>query len=167
MPSVLQRTISAVARYTATLYSMVGDLEEEQMMPSDMKAIVRRFNEAVIGRGDRQAFEALVHPDFVNRSAPPGAPDGPEGLWNTFEKVLRPALSGLSVAIHEQIAEGDKVTTRKSISGTHAGSLLGMEATGQQVTIDVIDIVRLADGRYVEHWGVNTLPSVIAQLKAG
>lgn len=137
------------------------------MTSDDMKATVRRFNESVIGRGDREAFEALVHPDFVNRSAPPGAPNGPESLWNTFEKVLRPALAGLSVAIHEQIAEGDKVTTRKSISGTHAGPLLGIEATGRRVTIDVIDIVRLADGCYVEHWGVNTLPSVLAQLKSG
>jgi predicted SnoaL-like aldol condensation-catalyzing enzyme len=34
------------------------------------------------------------------------------------------------------------------------------------VAIDVIDIVRLKEGRYVEHWGVNTLPSVLAQLRA-
>lgn len=137
------------------------------MTPSEMKAVVRRFNEAVIGRGDREAFDAIVCPSFVNRSAPPGAPEGPEGLWNTFQSVLRPALADLSVAIHDQIAEGDKVTTRKTISGTHSGPLLGVEPTGRWVAIDVIDVVRLADGRYIEHWGVNTLPSVLAQLRAG
>jgi hypothetical protein len=34
------------------------------------------------------------------------------------------------------------------------------------VAIEVIDIVRLAGGRYVEHWGVNTLPAVLASLRA-
>lgn len=135
-------------------------------MSSDaIKAVVRRFNEQVIAQGDRASFDALMGPDFVNRSAPPGAPNGPESLWNTFENVLRPALTNLSVTIHDQIAEGDKVTTRKTITGIHEGTLMGIEATGRTVAIDVIDIVRVADGRYMEHWGLNTLATVLAQLK--
>lgn len=131
------------------------------------KAVVRRFNEQVIAGGDRAAFETLIAPDFVNRSAPPGFPDGPEGMWNTFENVLRPALTGLSVTIHDQVGEGDRVTTRKTISGRHTGSLLGVEATNRTIAIEVIDIVRVEDGRYAEHWGINNLPSVIAGLKQG
>lgn len=133
----------------------------------DAKWVVRRFNEEVIAAGDRAAFEALMAPDFVNRSAPPGVPNDGESMWNTFDTVLRPALEGLAVSIHDQIAEGDKVTTRKTISGRHTGTLLGLEATGKRVAIDVIDIVRVRDGRYVEHWGINTLSSVLAQLRQG
>lgn len=135
-------------------------------MSSDaLKAVVRRFNEEVIVKGSRASFEALIDPDFVNRSAPQGAPNGPESMWNTFENVLRPALAGLTVTIHDQIAEGDKVTTRKTITGTHTGTLMGIEATGRPVAIDVIDIVRIANGRYREHWGLNTLAAVLAQLR--
>ena len=130
------------------------------------KDVVRRFNTEVIVAGNREAFEALMDPGFVNRSAPPGAPNGPESLWNTFQYVLRPALSELSVTIHDQVADGDKVTTRKTIAGIHSGPLMGIEATGQPIQIDVIDIVRIAGGRYAEHWGINTLPSVLAQLSA-
>jgi predicted SnoaL-like aldol condensation-catalyzing enzyme len=130
------------------------------------KEIIRQFNVEVIQNGNRAAFEALVAPDFVNRSAPPGAPNGPESLWATFEHVLRPALSGLGVTIHDQIAEGDKVTTRKTISGTHTGPFAGIAPTGKPVSIDVIDVVRVRNGQYVEHWGINTLPSVLAALKA-
>ena len=129
------------------------------------KAVVRRFNEEVIVKGDRAAFDALIAPDFVNHSAPSGAPSGPESMWHTFQNVLRPAFSGLKVTIVDQIAEGEKVTTRKTLTGVHAGALLGIAPTGRDVSIDVIDIVRVVDGRYVEHWGINTLPSVIAQLK--
>ena len=86
-------------------------------------------------------------------------------MWNTFQTVLRPALNGLSVVIHDQVCEGDKVTTRKTIKGTHDGTFMGIEPTGRAVAIDVIDIIRVREGRYVEHWGINTLPAVLAQLK--
>ena len=129
------------------------------------KDIVRRFNAEVIEAGDRAAFEALVAPGFVNRSAPQGAPNGPESLWNTFERVLRPAISDLRVTIHDQGSEGDRVTTRKTISGVHSGDLLGVARTDAPVTIDVIDIVRIENGRYAEHWGINTLAAAVDQLR--
>lgn len=130
------------------------------------KHVVQQFNAEVIQDGNRASFELLVAPGFVNRSAPPGAPNNSESLWNTFQNVLRPGLSNLRVAIHDQVAEGDKVTTRKTITGVHSGEFMGIAPTGRSVTIDVIDIVRVEDGRYVEHWGVNTLPAVLVQLRA-
>jgi predicted ester cyclase len=129
------------------------------------EAVVVRFNDEVIAQGNEATFRELMSPDFVNRTAPPGAPTGPEGMLATFNRVLRPALPDLSVEIHDQVAEGDKVTTRKTIRGTHCGELFGIAPTGKRVEIDVIDIVRLANGRYVEHWGVNTLPSVLSVLR--
>jgi predicted ester cyclase len=136
------------------------------MYSDECKHVVRRFNLGVIEQGDRAVFDALMAPDFINHSAPPGAPTGPEGMWMTFEQVLRPALSGLTVDVHEQLCEGDKVTTRKTIRGTHTGTLAGIAATGRAVAIDAIDIVRVRDGRYVEHWGVNTLAATLASLRA-
>lgn len=129
------------------------------------KAVVVRFNKEVIEQGNEKTFRQLMATDFVNRSAPPGAPSGPERMLFTFNRMLRPALPDLSVEIHDQIAEGDKVTTRKTIRGTHRGELLGIAPTGKCIEIDVIDIVRLANGRYAEHWGVNTLPSVLTALR--
>jgi predicted ester cyclase len=136
------------------------------MSTESNKEVVRRFNTEVIQQGRRDSFEGLMADDFINRSAPAGSPNGAESMWNTFENVLRPALSDLRVTIQHQIAEGDCVTTRKHITGTHTGHFLGVEATHKPVSIDVIDIVRLRDGRYIEHWGINNLPSVLAGLKA-
>lgn len=133
----------------------------------DRKATVARFNREVIEEGKRASFDALMAPDFVNWSAPSEALRGAETMWRTFATVLRPAIGDLQVHIHEQLCEGDKVITRKTISGTHVGTLLGVEATGKAIAIDVIDVVRVRDGRYVEHWGVNTLAAVVAQLRQG
>lgn len=132
-------------------------------MSESNKLAVRRFNTDVIENGSAEAFAALMAPDFINHTAPLGLPKGPEGMWAMLEQVLRPALSGLRVTIHDQLADGDKVTTRKTISGVHTGPLLGVAPTGRSVTIDVIDIVRLENGRYAEHWGINTL----AELQRG
>lgn len=129
------------------------------------REVVRRFNIEVIQEGNVDTFHALMAPDFVNHAAPPGMPNGPQSMWNTFENILRPALADLRVTIHDQVAEGDKVTSRKTISGIHTGVLLGIPPTGRDVSIDVIDIVRIRDGRYAEHWGLNTLAQVLAALK--
>lgn len=129
------------------------------------KAVVLAFNREVIEACSRAAFERLVGEHFVNHSAPPGQPNGREGLWNTFSKVLHPGLSTLKVQVLDQVAEQDKVTTRKRITGRHSGELLGIAATGREVVIDVIDIVRVENGQYVEHWGINSLASVLAALK--
>jgi predicted ester cyclase len=135
-------------------------------MAVDNKEVVRRFNVEVIEKGNEKEFQALMAPDFVNHAAPAGMPDGPQSMWNTFQNILRPALSDMRVTIHDQIAENDKVTTRKTISGVHSGTLMGIAATGRTASIDVIDIVRVHDGRYVEHWGLNTLSQVLAALKS-
>jgi predicted ester cyclase len=128
------------------------------------KEVVKRFNKEVIEQGNEASFRELMAPEFVNRTAPAGTPSGPEGMQYFFEKILRPALPDLQVEIQQQIAEGDLVTTRKTIRGTHRGALFGVAATHQRVAIDVIDIVRVEEGRYVEHWGITTLPELLAQL---
>jgi len=130
------------------------------------KAAVARFNLEVIEQGDADACRALMDDSFVNHSAPPGADRGFAGMLNTFNNILRPAMPDLTVRILDQVAEGDKVTTRKQIVGTHQGPFMGIAATGAAVCIDVIDIVRLREGKYLEHWGVNTLPSVLAALRS-
>ena len=128
------------------------------------KTIVRRFNKEVIEQGNLESFKELMDATFINRTAPPGMNPGPEGMINTFNNILRPAFPDMTVTIYEQVAEGDLVTTRKAIAGTHTGPFMGVAATGRTVTIDVMDMVRIREGKYYEHWGVNTMQVVLAQL---
>lgn len=129
------------------------------------KEVVIRFNKEVIEQGRLDTFNELMDNDFINRTAPPTM-NGSDGMWNTFNNILRPAFPDLVVEIYDQIAEEDKVTTRKAIIGTHTGSLMGILPTSKKIKIDVIDIVRLRNGKYLEHWGVNTLQTVLSELKS-
>ena len=138
---------------------------QNQSETQQNKLVVARFNKEVIEQGNVSAFNELMAPTFVDRSAPAGVPPGPEGMLYAFNQVLRPAFPDLKVTIHEQVAEGDRVTTRKTITGTHLGPLFGISATNRSISIEVIDIVRVVNGQYVEHWGVNTMPSLIVALQ--
>ena len=131
------------------------------------KQAVMRFNKEVIENGDAQAFAELMDPEFVDRTAAPGLPADAKGMWFVFHELLRPALHDLRVEVHDQVAEADKVITRKTLRGTHRGALFGIAPTQRELVIDVIDIVRLRNGRYLEHWGINTLASVLTQLQSG
>jgi predicted ester cyclase len=128
------------------------------------KTVVRRFNKEFIEEGNLDSFKELMDEHFINRTAMAGVNNGPEGMIHVLNNVLRSAFPDMSVTIYEQVAEGELVTTRKAIMGTHTGTFMGVAPTGRKVTIDVIDIVRVRDGKYFEHWGINTLPVVAAQL---
>jgi len=135
-----------------------------ETMTENNKAVVRRFNQEVIEQGNVDSFNALMDNTFINRSAPAGMDNGPQGMIWFFNDILRPAIPDLKVTIHHQVAEGDLVTTRKTISGTQTGLLLGVPATGRVISIEVIDMVRVKDGKYAEHWGITTLPELLATL---
>jgi predicted ester cyclase len=115
------------------------------------KAVVLRFNEAVLEKGDMQAFEELVSPDFINHTAPPGTDNGKAGLRAFCEQVLRPAFPDMKITIHEMFEDGDTIITRKTISGTLGKPFMGFEA-GRKVEMPTIDIVKVKNGQYVAHW---------------
>ncbi|MES2266787.1 MAG: ester cyclase [Bacteroidota bacterium] len=135
-----------------------------ETMIENNKAAVRRFNKEVIEQGNVDSFNALMDDRFVNRSAPAGMDNGPQGMIWFFNEILRPAMPDIKVIIHDQVAEGDMVTTRKTISGTQTGQLLGAPASGRVISIKIIDIVRIKGGKYAEHWGITTLPELLATL---
>jgi predicted ester cyclase len=129
------------------------------------KQVVRRFVDEYQSAADERSFAELLHPDVVDRSRPPGTAAGAAGVRQQFD-AFRAAFPDFRATIHDQIAEGDKVVTRKVFHGTHEGELMGIAPTGRQVEIEVIDIVRVADGRIVEHWNVVDRLGLLQQLGA-
>lgn len=134
------------------------------MKTEQNKATVTRFNKEFIQQGNMETFTELIADDFINQTAPPGVPKGPEGVAYFFNHFLKPSFPDLTVEIYDQVAEGDKVTTRKAFHATHSGDFFGVPATGKKVVMDVIDIVRLRNGKFVEHWNVLDWHSVMSQI---
>jgi steroid delta-isomerase-like uncharacterized protein len=134
-------------------------------MSEQHKALVNRFvSEYQTGHDEDVLYELLAE-DFIDHSATPGAPPGRDGVKAAFD-AFHAAFAGFRAQVHDQIAEGDRVVTRKSFTGRHVGEFMGVPPTGRDIRIDVIDIVRIADGRIVEHWNVVDQLSFLRQLGA-
>jgi steroid delta-isomerase-like uncharacterized protein len=127
------------------------------------KAIVRRFVDEVQSRGNIAVIDELCSPEFVNYSAPPGVPSDCEGV-KLVTAMFRQAFPDSYFTVEDMIAEGDKVVTRKTFHGTHEGEFMGIPPTRQSVSISLIDIVRVADGRVVEHWSIADNLAMMQQL---
>ena len=115
------------------------------------KAVIRRFVEEVQNNKNLEAFDELHDPDFVNLSAPPGGPDDREGA-KLYLKGLAEAFPDAQYTIDDMIAEGDRVVTKKTFTATNTGEFAGIPATGKRVTLQFVDIMRVRDGKIVEHW---------------
>jgi len=85
-----------------------------------------------------------------------------------FVPVMRAVFPDIHFDVEDMIAEGDKVVSRYTVTGTHQGEFMGIPATGKPVKITTIWIHRLADGRIVEgrDWGEWDRLSLLEQLGA-
>ena len=132
------------------------------MQPAE---VVRRFVSEYQTADDERAFNELLHPDVIDHSRPTGIAPGVRGVRQQFEG-FRAAFAGFRATILDQVAEADKVVTRKVFRGVHSGSFQGIEPTGAEVEIHVIDIVRVRNDQIVEHWNCVDRLGLLAQLGA-
>jgi steroid delta-isomerase-like uncharacterized protein len=127
------------------------------MSALDNKSLIRRVAEA-LNTGPhgtwREAFDALFTTTFMLHDpfAPPGLPSGPEGLKDYMYDPWFAAFPDAQVTIEDLIAEGDKVTLRATVRGTHRGQFMGIAPTGKHVTMTGITIFRVAGGKIAEAW---------------
>jgi steroid delta-isomerase-like uncharacterized protein len=128
------------------------------------KTVVRRFQDAA-NTGDEQllskTIDELVDPDAEIRTPLPIEATGAEKLKQVFARLHR-VYPDLHVEIEDLIAEGDRVVSRNTVTGTHRGEFMGHPGTGKPVTYNEVFIFRLSAGRVVETWGV---VDVLAQMR--
>lgn len=129
------------------------------------KELVRRLLEDDISRGDEATAEAIIHPDFVDHTNPPGMQHGLAG-HQAIVRLFRAAFPDQWWQIEDLIAEGDRVVARTTMTGTHTGDFFGIPPTGRGVTVSGVHILRIADGRIAEHWGTNDDLGLMRQLGA-
>ena len=127
--------------------------------------LVRRFIEEFQTRHNLAAVDEYLSPDFVDHSTPPGLPPDREGVKMQFTMFFA-ALPDLHAIIHDQVADENKVVTRKTLRGTHKGDLMGIPPTGKTVDIEVIDILAVKEGKITDHWNLVDQLSLLKQLGA-
>lgn len=131
-------------------------------MSEQNKQLIRRAFEDVYNRGNLDLIDELVSSDFVAHSSTEDV-YGPAGI-KQFVTELRTAFPDLHMTIDDQVAEGDRVVTRWTATGTHTGPYRGIPPTGKQGKITGIDIDRIVDGKGVECWSNEDDLGMLQQL---
>lgn len=113
------------------------------MTSEENKKFMSYFIEEVINKKNVNATDALVSEGFIEHVPFPGQQPGREGLKFVLNAMFT-AFPDMSWTVNEQIAEGEKVVTRFTWTGTHKGEFMGIPATEKRVEVwgVVIDVVR-------------------------
>lgn len=101
-----------------------------------------------------KTIDDAFQPDVLFSTPLPIDVTGAEAIKEVFARLHR-AFPDLHIAVEEVIAEGDKVVSRHTVTGTHQGEYMGLPPTGKSVTYSEIFILRFAGGRIIETSGVN------------
>ena len=136
------------------------------MSTEQHKALAHQLVQEVFNRGNMSFADEFFAPNFVeHEELPPGIPRDGEGV-KQLTTMLHSAFPDFKATIDDIVAEGDKVVIRQTWSGSHKGEFMGIPPTGRSVSFGVIDILRIADGKCVEHWGQMDSMSLMQQLGA-
>jgi steroid delta-isomerase-like uncharacterized protein len=132
------------------------------------KTTFRRFFDAMnTGNPEviSKTIDELVEPDAQIRTPVPVEARGAQVLKEVFGRLIR-AFPDLHITVEDLIAEGDKVVSRNTVTGTHQGEHMGIPPTGKSITYNEIFIIRFEGGRIAETWGVVDVLSQLRQLGA-
>jgi len=132
------------------------------MSIEENKQIVRRYQE-IYNNNDLDALGEVVAQDLSMPKVMAGMPPGLEGARRVHAITLI-GMPDWHTKIEDLIGEGDKVAARIAMSGTHTGDFWGIPATGKKVEFTGIYIVRIQNGKIVEHWGEEDGVSLMQQL---
>jgi len=114
---------------------------------------------------DETALRKFLSPS-LRRHMSPLLP--PLDLGGNMERLagIRSAFPNISITLEDAIYEGDRVVLRGTLRGTHLGEFAGLSPTGKDVTVGVVDVIRVEDGRFAEFWGGPDVFDLIRQLGA-
>ncbi|MBM0740277.1 ester cyclase [Phormidium sp. CLA17] len=132
------------------------------MLTEQNKAISLQFYKAFDDRNMEQALDLLA-PNFVAHQAGMPKPLDRQG-FKQFGMSFYSAFSQGQHIFDEVVVAGDRVVTCGTFTATHLGEFQGLPPTGKQISLAIMHIDRLEDGKIVEHWGQGDALGLMQQL---
>ncbi len=126
----------------------------------------RSFSDVLLNERSQEKRIAILNQivalDYIQHN--PLVPEGRQGLID-FIPVIYQSMPDARFTLRDVAATTDRVVTRWTWSGTLTGApLLGIEAKGQTLEFDVIDLWTVRDGQLYEHWDQFDWPRAFVQL---
>ena len=126
--------------------------------------VFRRYLEAVSGDGvDLDVLDETLAEGVVHHGMPEGRSPGRAGM-KAQQESFGSTWSDRNIEIQDVVAAGDRVAARLTLTARHIGEFAGIEATGNQVRVDIMAFARIEDGRIAEWWEVADVLSLLEQV---
>jgi steroid delta-isomerase-like uncharacterized protein len=123
------------------------------------------FQEFVNGMNNKDVsfVDRLVDPDFVDHDPAPGQAPGLQGIKDLMQMFFT-AFPDLHVTVNRLVADEDTVAGAVTTEGTQDGDFMGIPKSGMKISITELHMMRIANGKMVEHWGVGDGMTMMQQL---
>lgn len=134
------------------------------MATNENKETIRRFAN-IVNSGEFASLGEICDDNFVYRSSAGEefyGVDGIEQLLSTYHE----AFTDFEVTPEELIAEGNKVFGTYRQTGTHTGNLMGIEASNNEIDIQVASLCTFENGKLVEEYDIYDTLDFLKQLGA-
>jgi predicted SnoaL-like aldol condensation-catalyzing enzyme len=110
-----------------------------------------------------ELFDEFIHPEYNNHNA--YVEPGPAGVKAFFRHYLD-AFPDTKVVMEDVIESGDRISARFTYNGTFSKPFMGYQPNSAAIEMRSIDIWRVKDGKFVEHWDELNLLEVFQKIGA-
>ncbi|HKY03342.1 MAG TPA: ester cyclase [Blastocatellia bacterium] len=135
-------------------------------MPDQVQTLLHQWFEEVWNKGRAEAIDEMLASDATAHGLVDSSGNevqGPEA-FKSFQQSFRNAFPDIQVTVEDTVTEGDKITARCTVKGTHTGEGVGLAPTGRGVEFEGICIGRVKDGKIVEAWNTFDFQTMYQQL---
>jgi predicted ester cyclase len=128
------------------------------------KALMIRVTTEIWDRGRIELVDELIAEEFVDHMEMPGLEGTGRDRYRASVEMTRAGFPDFANPLDFVVAENDIAVSYGRMTGTNTGDLMGLPPTGRAIDLPTIGILRFADGRVVERWGIVDNMEMMQQL---
>ena len=117
---------------------------------------------AAVNTHDTSPFPELFTESYIQHSG--RSPSGLAAQIENFKRILA-TMPDMRLKVEDCIVSGNKVVARITYSATHTQAIRGIAPTGKSFSFRTIDIWRVENGKFAEHWDLTDAAEVFSKLK--
>lgn len=123
------------------------------MLENENTALVRRWFSEVWNQRRLETIDELLAEDAVAHDlGGPGATIHGRAAFRAAAEFLHTAFGEMHFTVEDIFGVGDRVAVRLSARLRHTGPLGPLPPTGREVTVPVMCLLRVRDGKLIEGW---------------
>ena len=123
-------------------------------------ALLERYV-AAVNAHDAGPFPELFTEAYIQHSG--RSPSGLAAQVENFKRIYT-SMPDVKMKVEDCIVSGNKVVARTTYSATHTQTIRGVAPTGKAFSFRTIDIWRVENGKFAEHWDLTDAAEVFRGL---